>query len=362
MRAQLLTHALRAQGAQVQVVTTKREGQAFLAQFGIDAMLLSPKPHFAMQYDAQQNMQRKATDLNVASYIFTPTRMLRDILTIKKMMRDRQLVMNDSFHMALMFMGQFRTWGRKIVHVHGHSLKKAVIENFDGRLPQLLCRGYRWQTERMLSAARAQIEHDFAYSKPEQISHRLFRLATPVKIARGFSENDGSVVTQMPVAAYLNPYFTDEGLASALEQGLADVDLPLHGVGVGYGDRPGWLAQDADWVDHAARAPFIVSAPGMAALSVAQVYQRPIMLLQMDQPEQAHNVARAREMGLSHRVVIWRGSQPDFRAQVAQAGRELLALGMRHAISFEQRQAQALARQQAWVDLLMRLASENLKK
>ena len=41
MRAQLLTHALRAQGVTVDVLTTSDEGARFLAGFGIEAPVLS---------------------------------------------------------------------------------------------------------------------------------------------------------------------------------------------------------------------------------------------------------------------------------------------------------------------------------
>ena len=52
MRAQLLTHALRADGASVDVLTTSDEGVRFLAEFGIGATLLSR--HYAVQFDTRQ--------------------------------------------------------------------------------------------------------------------------------------------------------------------------------------------------------------------------------------------------------------------------------------------------------------------
>lgn len=59
MRAQLLVHALRRAGAEVDVLTTSDAGQRFLAGFGIEAAILSR--HYAVQFDTRQNMLRRAT-------------------------------------------------------------------------------------------------------------------------------------------------------------------------------------------------------------------------------------------------------------------------------------------------------------
>ncbi len=70
MRAQLLVHALRKTGAEVDVMTTSEQGQRFLQSFGIEAEILSL--HYAVQFDSEQNMLRKATNRNVAHYLFHP--------------------------------------------------------------------------------------------------------------------------------------------------------------------------------------------------------------------------------------------------------------------------------------------------
>ena len=95
--------------AQVDVLTTSDAGQAFLAAFDIDAAVLSR--HYAVQFDERQNMLRDATDRNVAHYVFRPTRMLRDIARLRAIVRDADLVINDSFHPALLFMGRCRAGG-----------------------------------------------------------------------------------------------------------------------------------------------------------------------------------------------------------------------------------------------------------
>lgn len=113
MRAQLLTHALQAQGAAVEVITTSVAGARFLHTFGIQASVLSP--HYAVQFDARQNMRAAATDANVAAYLLHPARLLRDVLQLQRRLREVDLVLNDSFHPALLVMGMLPVWRHKIV-------------------------------------------------------------------------------------------------------------------------------------------------------------------------------------------------------------------------------------------------------
>lgn len=140
MRAQLLSRALIERGAEVRVLTTSDEGATFLGEFGIAAEVLSR--HYAVQFDAQQNMQRAATDRNVARYLFDPRHMLRDIWRLRRLMADVDLLVNDSFHPALLVMGCLPGWRRKVVHVYGASLRRALQSNFHGRLPHWLARAF----------------------------------------------------------------------------------------------------------------------------------------------------------------------------------------------------------------------------
>ncbi|WP_295981264.1 hypothetical protein [uncultured Variovorax sp.] len=358
MRAQLLTHALREAGAQVRVLTTSDEGARFLAGFGIDAPVLSR--HYAVQFDAQQNMLRRETDRNVAQYMFRPERMLRDVWRLRAHFRDADLVVNDSFHPALLLMGWLPVWRRKVVHVYGASLRHALQTNFSGRMPgpiaRLFGRIVAWQIDRSL----ARIEHDFAYGEPRHDERGRHRLATPVAVVDAVDRGDA---TQHRVAAvYLNPHFQEPALAEGLEQGLADAGVPAHLVGEGYAHRPHWHARDEHWIEAAARSAFIVSAPGMAALSIAAVYRRPILLLLTDQPEQAINAGRAAQLGLAHRVAVWRGDAREFARTVAAAAEELLAASADgSARTAEGRQA-AMERLQQWGGLLHGLAAANLRR
>lgn len=351
MRAQLLTHALRAAGAQVQVLTTSDEGARFLAGFGIDAPVLSR--HYAVQFDTQQNMLRRETDRNVAHYMFRPGRMLRDVWRLRAHFRHADLVVNDSFHPALLLMGWLPLWRRKVVHVYGASLRRALETNFKGRMPGPVAKVFggvvAWQIDR----SRARIEHDFAYGEPQHDGRGRHRLATPVAVVDAVDRSDAA---QRVAAVYLNPHFEDPALADGLEQGLGSAGLSAHLVGEGYAQRAHWHARDEHWIEAAAHSAFIVSAPGMAALSIASVYRKPILLLLTDQPEQAMNAGRAAQLGLTHRVVVWRGDAQKFARAVATAAAELLALPQSACNADEGRQG-AIDRLRHWTALLSELAT-----
>lgn len=346
MRAQLLTHALLERGAEVRVLTTSDEGAVFLGEFGIAAEVLSR--HYSVQFDERQNMQRGATDRNVARYLFDPRHMLRDIWRLRRLIAGVDLLVNDSFHPALLVMGCLPGWRHKIVHVYGASLRRALLDNFRGRLPGWLARAFAAVIGFELRRARACLQHDFAYAAVERTAPRRYNLPTPVALAQQ--------APQAPRAAvYLNPHFRDPRLAEGLEQGLAAAGLDSLRVGEGYAGRTGWLAHDPQWIEAAAGSALIVSAPGMAALSIAQVYGRPILLLVTDQPEQLGNVRRAAELGLCHEVLCWRGDVQDLAAQLEGAARRLQA-GEEGAVG--DGQARARARLDAWVDCLLELVAE----
>lgn len=352
MRAQLLVHALRHTGAQVTVLTTSAQGRYFLQQFNIDAQVLSE--HYAVQFDDQQNMLRKATNRNVANYLFRPSRMLRDIRQLRHQFRDADLVINDSFHPALLYMGMLPVWRRKVVHIYGKSLKVALINNFEGMWLRPFARLFGWIVSRQLDAALACIEHDFACEIDDTHAPALYRLPTPVALA-----NSASCQIKDGAAVYLNPHFSDPTLADALTAGLADASLGAYLVGEGYAGLGDWLAVDQHWASRAACAQLIVSAPGMAALSLALVYQRPILLILCDQPEQMANAARATQLQLLHRIVIWRGDAADFQRQVTEATRQLCAAPVSNIDGSSGRE-RAQARINAWVKRLLALKAGHI--
>jgi hypothetical protein len=126
-------------------------------------------------------------------------------------------------------------------------------------------------------------------------------------------------------------------------------------VGEGYAGKPGWIGRDERWVDRAAQSGVVVSAPGMGALSIALVYQKPIVLVLTDQPEQAANAARAADMKLRHRVVTWKGDAASFTSQIVAAVQDLLMPGQDKTLA-DKAGGQAEARLDAWVGVLLDLA------
>ena len=352
MRAQLLAHALQNIGATVQMLTTSDEGARFLAGFGITAPVLSR--HYAVQFDAQQNMLKRETDRNVAHYVFRPARMLRDMARLRAWARDADLVINDSFHPALLFMGCLLQWRRKVVHVYGASLRQALEGNFQGRLPHVLAFFFQKIVAWQIDSARACVEHDFACAGLERDGARRYRLPTPVALAR---ENANSGTAR--VAVYLNPHFRDSLLAQGLEHGLAAAGLAAHCVGEGYRGRTGWVGQDPDWVTAAANSDILISAPGMAALTVARLYQKPILLVVTDQPEQKINAARAAELGLTHRTVVWRDNVQSFANDIHSACATLIS-GVPARTPPGIGNAAAKERLQLWASLLTKLAQEQV--
>jgi hypothetical protein len=349
MRAQLLVRALRDEGTHVEVLTTSDAGRDFFQAFGIDARVLSR--HYAVQFDKQQNMLRRETDRNVAHYVFMPSRMLRDMMRLVPVFRHADLFINDSFHPALLVMGALPGWRRKVVHVYGRSLKDALVANFEGRLPRLLARAFGGIIGWQISAALCCVEHDFASDIEEDARARRYRLPTPVPVA---GEQQQENITC--AAIYLNPHFRDIALADALCAGLHDAGLGMHRVGEGYAMHEGWVGVDPDWVTRAAHAPLIVSAPGMAALSIALVYQRPILLVLTDQPEQMANATRAESLNIMHRAVIWRGDATMFRQQVGQAAIDLMCHA-RIGSSTHAGRTRAHARIEAWTRRILALCA-----
>lgn len=353
MRAQLLTHALQARGIKVQLITTSDKGQEFLADFGLTAAVLSR--HYSVQFDTQQNMLRGATDANVAGYIFHPKRMVRDIWKLRRVFRDNDLVLNDSFHPALLFMGCLPVWRHKVVHIYGVSLRQALETNFNGRIPVAVAKLYSAIVAWQINRASARLEHDFAYPSMAEHNGDCFRLPTPVAVVKPGGDQpdqDG-----MHIAGYLNPHFCDSALAAALEQGISDAGGTAHLVGEGMAHRPGWLARDTDWGAQAARSSLIISAPGMAALSIARVYDKPIILVLTDQPEQQRNAAQAAELGLRHRIVVWRGDSQAFSDSIDQACRALCSvteLTTSH-LSVAHGYNRAIERLEIWLELLTSL-------
>ena len=377
MRGHLLYHALRARGAEVSVLTTSDAGREFLAKFGVPSEVLSR--HYAVLFDKRQKMRTWATDLRIATYFFLPWHMIRDIWHLSRQVAGVDLIVNDSFHPALLVMGGLNPWRRRIVHVYGWSLRESLQHNFMGRMLGPWAHFFHWWVGFGLSRARGRLVHDFAFQVPERADSSLpeHQLPTPLALI------DGSRGTQpaRKVAVYLNPHFSDPALAEALETGLREAMAPsadehqcdngdasaeggVFFLGEGYAGRPGWHPYATDWIEIAARAELLVSAPGMAALAAARALDKPIILIVTAQPEQQRNALRAVSLGLRHRVVPWDESTTadHLRKLLSKAYRELMLENSdylrRRTGAFDP--ASALQeRLNVWADLLMAWASEN---
>jgi hypothetical protein len=371
MRGQLLYHALCARGAKVSVLTTSDEGREFLSEFGVQAEVLSR--HYTVLFDKRQKMRIWATDLRIATYFFLPWHMLRDIRRLSRRAAGADLIVNDSFHPALLVMGGLSPWRRKTVHVYGWSLRESLERNFMGRMLGPWAHFFRWLVRLGLSRARGRLVHDFAFPLPKSLNSSLpeHELPTPIALITERQEKPSS----RKAAVYLNPHFSDPALAEALETGLQDAissspDVHHHengdesgngGVfflGEGYSGRPGWHPYATNWIDIAARAEFLVSAPGMAALAAAQALDKPILLIVTAQPEQQRNAVRAASLGLRHRVVRWdeATTSDDFKRGLGEAYRELMLENQRYLSQQTGTVDPGLAlkeRLDVWVNLLM---------
>lgn len=339
MRGQLLYHALRARGAEVSVLTTSDEGRDFLDQFNVPSKVLSH--HYTVLFDKRQKMRIWATDLRIATYFFLPWHMLRDIRRLSRQVARVDLVVNDSFHPALLVMGGLNPWRQRTVHVYGWSLRESLQQNFMGRMLGPWAHFFHWWVGFGLSRARGRLVHDFAFPVPEQVdpSQSEHQLPTPLALI----DEVRSPQPARKVAVYLNPHFTDPALAEALETGLREAigqsackrhsddgnQIPEEDIfllGEGYAARPGWHPYATDWMEIAARSEVLVSAPGMAALAAANALDKPILLIVTAQPEQRRNARRASSLRLRHRVLPWDESTKadDFRKSLSAAYRELV--------------------------------------
>ena len=134
-------------------------------------------------------------------------------------------------------------------------------------------------------------------------------------------------------------------------------------LGEGYADRPRWQSYARDWIDIAARAELLVSAPGMALLATAQALDKPVILIVTAQPEQQRNAERAAALGLRHRVVPWneRSTKGQFVQDFTEAHRDLMRENAACQACCEagNHPHRALrARLDLWVDILLAWAHE----
>jgi hypothetical protein len=351
MRCQLLVRALRAEGVAVDVATTSGEGRAFLAGFGVEAEVISP--HFRVEFDERQNMSRLRTEWRLARYFASPARFRRDLSWLTERAEGAGLVVNDSFHPALLASPLVGARLPPQVHVYGTHLRAALVDNFAGRAPRPLARAFAARAARLTDAAFARLEHSLvAPHGGEERASRTFVLPPVIAPAE---RDPGPVRRSLGVGprerlavAYLNPHFTDPRVAEAIEAAFARGGLRLYGVAEGYATRPGWHAQDAALADKIAAAELFLSAPGLAALAQARALGTPFLALTTDQPEQLANLALFRTLGHPAAEVPWAG--PDL------AGRLAVAIEL---LTGHRAPARPLDARTTWTAVLRRLLDES---
>lgn len=347
MRAQLAARLLAPADIAVDVVTTSDAGVAFAAEFGLRSAVLSRG--YRLIYDDRQNLARTRTRAMAMRYLFAPTRCLRDLAWLEGYAHDAALIVDDSFHPALLAASLVGTrLADRVVHVHGENTRRAV-EDSAGPGPM------RAMIRRAL-ARSARIEISLGVRSGELANPRLIRLPPLLPAPReraAVRAELGVAPGQRLAVVYLNPYFHDPALAAAIEE--ATRGFHVHAVGEGYAARPGWRARDAALGDLVGAADVFVSAPGAGALALARATGVPMIALATDQPEQRRNLASIVDPGGAWRAVV--DLAGDVRAQLAAA----LADVPEHARTGDAELAVRRARG-LWLEALLSLVERNRKR
>ncbi|MDQ3338892.1 MAG: hypothetical protein M4D80_27315 [Myxococcota bacterium] len=344
MRAQLAARLLAPEGIAVDVVTTSDAGVAFAAEFGLPSTVISDS--YRLIYDDRQNLARMRTRAMTMSYLLAPTRCLRDLAWLEGYAHDAALIVNDSFHPALLAASLAGTrLADRIVHVHGENTRQAV-EDSAGRGPM------RAMIKKAL-AKSARIEISLGVRSSDVPTSRVMRLPPllPAPRERATVRAELGVPAGRRLAVvYLNPYFKDAALADALDAALGN--FHVHAVGEGYAARAGWRARDAALGDAVAAADVFVSAAGAGALSLARATGVPMIALATDQPEQRKNLASIVDPGCAWRTVV--DLSGDVPAQLASALAELPTTPSTGDAELAVRRARAL-----WLRTLTSLVATN---
>jgi hypothetical protein len=350
MRAQLMRQLLGGAGVDVDIVTTSDDGAAFVASFGAPCAVLSR--HFGIHFDGQQNLRKVRTAAGMFAYVLAPGRCRADLRWLERRARGAALVVNDSFHPALLVagLGQGPLRG-KLVQVYGETLRRAVQGFWGQRGP------YADAVAGALGRSRACIEHTFTEgpsTEPGVIRlPPLFALPrrdrAEVHAALGVPRG-GRLAT-----VYLNPYFHDASLADAIERSLAAAGFTMHAVGEGFASRPGWHLRDPHLVEAVAAADVFVSAAGMASLGQARTFGVPFLAIATAQPEQRANLAPLRAAAGPRCRVVDVG--PDLGQRLACALGEMDFSGSRPDPRHAVRRLQA-----RWVEAVTGLLREPQEK
>jgi hypothetical protein len=243
-------------------------------------------PHFGVVCDARQNVARRRTELKTLRYLFTPSRCLADLRWLEERAERAALIVNDSFHPALLLAAFTRpAMARRLVHVHGENMRRAVDNYFGPLNPQAMA------TRSALGRSYACIEHTLDSQRQSEAIHLLPPvIAAPTRKRHQVRSELGLATTRQLAVVYLNPHFRDAALAEAIEASLSRQGFDFYGVCEGFANRPGWRARDPRLADAIAAADLFIAMPGMATLGQVQAFGVPFIALVSRQPEQEANL------------------------------------------------------------------------
>ena len=347
MRAQLAARLLAPEGIDVDIVTTSDAGVAFAAEFGLRSTVISES--YRLVYDDRQNLARLRTRAMTIGYLTLPTRCLRDLAWLEGYAHDAALIVNDSFHPALLAASLVGTrLADRVVHVHGANTRRAV-EDSAGRGPmRILIR------RALAKSARIEISLGARVAAQGRVIELPPLLPAP-REREVVRDEIGVPAGKRLAVVYLNPYFKDAALAAAIEEACGE--FHVHAVGEGYAERPGGRARDAALGEIVGAADVFISAPGSGALALARATGVPMIAVATDQPEQRKNLASI-DTGVApgawRTVVDLAG---DVRAQLADAISRVPTTTLPGDAQLAVRRARA-----AWLQALTTLVEHNRKR
>jgi hypothetical protein len=281
MRAHVLRQLLRGSGIDVDIVTTQAAGADFLASLGTPSVVLPSR--FRMELDDRHRLQLGRTRRGFLRYALADMR--KDIAALRALPGGADLVVNDSFHPALLAAHCVLPRAR-VVHLHGDNLKRMVLE---------CARPFR--VERWLAHGFGEIVHtlDPVHSLVGHAPTGMRLVHLPPLVAmprRSAADIRGS--GKRIAAVYLSPYYRDPAIAALVERACRECAFELRGVSEPFAGRLGWCRADADFIDVVAAADVFISGAGMGALEQARVTGTPLVCLLGRQAEQTRNARQRR--------------------------------------------------------------------
>jgi len=368
MRAQLAARLLAPAGIDVDIVTTSAAGVAFTAALGVPSTVVSTA--YRLHYDERQNLERARTRAMAMRYLVSPRRCARDLAWLERHARGAALVVNDSFHPALLVATLTGVgFAPRVVHVHGANTRRAVEASAGpGPMRALIRRALAnaWRIEIVLdqrppTAARPDALAALGLDRPgaptPSPDGRVLELPPllPAPRDREAVRADLGVARGARLAVvYLNPYFHDAALADAIEAALARAGYAMHAVGEGYADRAGWRARDAALCERVGACDLFVSAAGAGALALARASGVPMIALATDQPEQRQNLAATARDGAWRAVVELASDPRAVRGALAAALARVPSTAGNGAAELAVRRARAL-----WLSTLSTLVDQH---